>query len=251
MELEGRAHHGAVPRRSLHGRIAARPPSCAPALQRSRNGVCTVDCRHLFCVAAAGARHQASVLRMAGRRNARPAYFIGSGCSCPFAARSHRRSCTGHRSPDLHSCVGDVPLASHGKRSHARRRRKPLSRVRPATTAWTGTVLCHCTSTLAAQVAADKLNRSARRARPRSSRVDRNSSYAAFLLDFFALFFFGGFGTFAPAFRASERPMAMACLRLVTFFLLRPLFSFPSFIARISRSTDFDAAAPYLRLLAF
>lgn len=71
-----------------------------------------------------------------------------------------------------------------------------------------------------------------------------------FLLElfFFVLFFFG---TFAPALRASDKPMAMACLRLVTFFLLRPLFSFPFFIACISRSTDFDAAFPYLRELDF
>ena len=31
-------------------------------------------------------------------------------------------------------------------------------------------------------------------------------------------------GTLAPACRASERPMAMACFRLVTFLPLRPLF---------------------------
>src|SRR5579885_1854352 len=70
-----------------------------------------------------------------------------------------------------------------------------------------------------------------------------------FLLLFLALFFFRG--TFAPDLRASERPMAMACLRLVTFLPLRPLFSLPFFIARISRSTDFDAALLYLRPLDF
>ena len=37
-------------------------------------------------------------------------------------------------------------------------------------------------------------------------------------------------GTFAPAFRASESPMAIACLRLVTFFPLRPLFSVPALL---------------------
>src|SRR5689334_6871137 len=37
------------------------------------------------------------------------------------------------------------------------------------------------------------------------------------------------FGTFAPFFRASLRPMAMACLRLVTFFPLRPERSVPAF----------------------
>lgn len=39
----------------------------------------------------------------------------------------------------------------------------------------------------------------------------------------------------------------MACLRLVTFLPLRPLFSLPRFIAFISRSTDFPAFGLYLR----
>ena len=41
--------------------------------------------------------------------------------------------------------------------------------------------------------------------------------------------------------------MAIACLRLVTFLPLRPDFSLPFFIARISRSTDLPAAELYLR----
>ena len=41
--------------------------------------------------------------------------------------------------------------------------------------------------------------------------------------------------------------MAMACLGLVTFFPLRPDFSLPSFIARISRSTFLLAEGEYLR----
>ena len=41
--------------------------------------------------------------------------------------------------------------------------------------------------------------------------------------------------------------MAMACLRLVTFLPLRPLFSLPCFIAFISRSTLLLAFGPYLR----
>ena len=40
-------------------------------------------------------------------------------------------------------------------------------------------------------------------------------------------FFLRRFGTFAPARRASERPMAMACLRLLTFLPERPLLSVP------------------------
>lgn len=53
------------------------------------------------------------------------------------------------------------------------------------------------------------------------------------------------FGTFAPSRRASESPMAIACLRLVTFFPLRPLFSLPRFISRISVRTLFCARGPY------
>jgi hypothetical protein len=48
--------------------------------------------------------------------------------------------------------------------------------------------------------------------------------------DFFA-------GTFAPAFRASDRPIAIACLRLVTFLPDRPLFSVPVLRSCIARLT--------------
>lgn len=41
--------------------------------------------------------------------------------------------------------------------------------------------------------------------------------------------------------------MAMACFGFVTFFPLRPIFSLPSFIARISRSTSLPAEGEYLR----
>lgn len=59
--------------------------------------------------------------------------------------------------------------------------------------------------------------------------------------------FFGAAGTFAPSRRASDRPIAMACFGLVTLRPLRPDFSLPFFIARISRSTDFDAFGLYFR----
>ena len=53
-------------------------------------------------------------------------------------------------------------------------------------------------------------------------------------------------GTLAPSRRASERPMAMACLRLVT--LLPELErSVPRFFSRITFSTFFDAFLPYFR----
>jgi hypothetical protein len=54
-------------------------------------------------------------------------------------------------------------------------------------------------------------------------------------------------GTFAPFFLASESPIAIACLRLVTFFPLRPDLSVPFFFRRIALSTRFDAALPYFR----
>jgi hypothetical protein len=52
-------------------------------------------------------------------------------------------------------------------------------------------------------------------------------------------------GTFAPSLRASERPIAMACLRLVTFLPLRPLFSVPRFISCISSRTFSPALGLY------
>jgi hypothetical protein len=76
---------------------------------------------------------------------------------------------------------------------------------------------------------------------------------AAFLVEaaFFVppLFFedalpFGAGGTLPPSRRASERPMAMACLRLVTFFP-EPLFSVPRFNLCISVSTLSCALLPY------
>jgi hypothetical protein len=52
-------------------------------------------------------------------------------------------------------------------------------------------------------------------------------------------------GTFAPFLRASESPMAIACLRLVTFLPLRPDLSVPFFLRFIALSTRFEAALPY------
>lgn len=61
--------------------------------------------------------------------------------------------------------------------------------------------------------------------------------FAAFLAVFFAAFlapFFGG--TFAPFSLASDNPIAIACLRLVTFFPV-PVFSDPSFFLCMARFT--------------
>jgi hypothetical protein len=62
---------------------------------------------------------------------------------------------------------------------------------------------------------------------------------------FFLEDFFRRLGTFAPARRASDRPMAIACLRLVTFLPERPLRSLPRFLSCIARLTLRCAFFPY------
>src|SRR5580693_3689661 len=61
------------------------------------------------------------------------------------------------------------------------------------------------------------------------------------------------FGTLAPFFRASESPIAIACLRLFTTPPLPPFpeRSVPFFSRRTAFSTLLPAALPYLRLLDF
>jgi hypothetical protein len=63
-------------------------------------------------------------------------------------------------------------------------------------------------------------------------------------LDFFR-------GTLAPFLRASERPMAIACFRLLTVPPLPPFpdFKVPRFLRRITLLTDLPAAFPYLAIL--
>ena len=53
-------------------------------------------------------------------------------------------------------------------------------------------------------------------------------------------------GTFAPSRRASDKPMAIACLRLVTFLPERPLLRVPRLRSCIARSTFFEAFLLYL-----
>jgi hypothetical protein len=53
------------------------------------------------------------------------------------------------------------------------------------------------------------------------------------------------FGTFFPLRRASERPIAIACLRLFTFLPLLPLLSVPRLRLRIAPATSFDAVREY------
>ena len=57
-------------------------------------------------------------------------------------------------------------------------------------------------------------------------------------------------GTFAPARRASESPIAIACLRLFTFLPARPLFKEPRFRSCITSRTFSDAFLPYLAMIA-
>jgi hypothetical protein len=59
------------------------------------------------------------------------------------------------------------------------------------------------------------------------------------------------FGTFAPFFRASESPIAIACLRLFTLPPFPPLpeRKVPFFFRRIALATVLPAAFPYFREL--
>jgi len=58
-------------------------------------------------------------------------------------------------------------------------------------------------------------------------------------------------GTFAPFFRASESPMAIACFRLVTRPPLPPFpeRNVPRFSLCIALFTDLAAAFPYLAMI--
>jgi hypothetical protein len=65
------------------------------------------------------------------------------------------------------------------------------------------------------------------------------------VLRFLAAFF----GTFLPLALASESPIAIACLRLLTFLPDRPLFKVPALRFFITRSTSADAFFEYLRAM--
>jgi hypothetical protein len=64
--------------------------------------------------------------------------------------------------------------------------------------------------------------------------------------DFFDADFFGG--TFAPARRASDNPMAIACLRLLTFLPEPPLRSVPSLRSCMTFLTFACAFFPYFAM---
>jgi hypothetical protein len=86
-----------------------------------------------------------------------------------------------------------------------------------------------------------------RRAIQRLALADERSlvDLCCFVLFLEDVFFFGP-GTFPPARRASESPIAIACLRLVTFFPERPLLSVPALRSFIAFPTFSDAFFPYL-----
>jgi hypothetical protein len=70
-----------------------------------------------------------------------------------------------------------------------------------------------------------------------------------FFDDFFDDFFEDPFfGTLAPASRASDKPMAIACFLLVTFLPDLPLFSVPCLRSCIAFSTLSWAFLPYLAI---
>src|ERR1700710_1210298 len=79
--------------------------------------------------------------------------------------------------------------------------------------------------------------------------------FFALRFDFFAVFlavlrfFETFFGTFLPSARASDSPIAIACLRLVTFFFERPLFNVPALRFFIARSTSAEAFFEYFRAM--
>ena len=58
-------------------------------------------------------------------------------------------------------------------------------------------------------------------------------------------------GTLAPLLRASDRPIAIACFLLLTFFPERPDLSVPCFCLCIARLTLLDAVGPYFRFETF
>ena len=73
-------------------------------------------------------------------------------------------------------------------------------------------------------------------------------SWVYFFLDFLREDLFRG--TLPPSLRACDSPIAIACLRLLTFLPDRPLFNAPLFRSRIARLTFWDAFLPYLAMLA-
>jgi len=72
-----------------------------------------------------------------------------------------------------------------------------------------------------------------------------------FFADVLLVVMFFVFGTLAPVLRASDNPMAMACLRLVTVLPERPLFSVPPWRFFIARPTFLAAVVESFLVFAF
>src|SRR5262245_34429503 len=102
----------------------------------------------------------------------------------------------------------------------------------------------------------NKPNAPAIRAITRNKRAKRNmgillpvignwqlSNYVLLVRYFFLPFLDG---TLAPFFRASDRPIAIACLRLLTFLPERPLLSLPRLRLCIALFTNCRALVAYL-----
>jgi hypothetical protein len=71
--------------------------------------------------------------------------------------------------------------------------------------------------------------------------------FAVFRVLFLAPFLAPFFGTFAPFFLASDKPIAIACFRLVTFLPL-PLFNWPRFFLCMARFTFLPAPFEYFAI---
>src|SRR4030095_14162485 len=86
---------------------------------------------------------------------------------------------------------------------------------------------------------------------PREQRRQRRTEQAQTACRESYLFFEDDFrlrGTFAPASRASDKPIAIACLRLVTRLPDPPLFRVPRLRSCIARSTFLAAIGPYFAM---
>lgn len=68
-------------------------------------------------------------------------------------------------------------------------------------------------------------------------------NYFFYWLDFFL-------STFAPFFRATERPVAIACFLLFAFFFDFPLCSLPFLAFFTARFTELLAFLPYLAIIS-
>jgi hypothetical protein len=77
---------------------------------------------------------------------------------------------------------------------------------------------------------------------PKASAARVRSSRLQIRFDYFLRAAFRLGGTRLPFWRASDNPMAIACLRLVTFLPLRPLFSVPR-LRSMHRALDVLAGA--------